>query len=103
MRAENSTVFNTGLTTINHCVRSRLSHWYQRSLPIVIFVKPLVPMVPLVKTVGIIGRTLNARSVLYTVRVGHARVSDRGQTKCKHCIVIRWSWGVDVFDPDGSD
>ena len=39
-------------------------------------------MVPLVKTVGIIGRTLNARTILYTVRVGQLRVSDRGQTNC---------------------
>ena len=72
-------VFSMGLTTNIHCVRSRLSQWYQRSLPMVIFVMSLVPMVPLVKTVGIIGRTLNARTALYTVRVGQSRVSDRSQ------------------------
>ena len=96
-------VFNTGLTTNKHCVRSRLSQWYQRSLPMVIFVMPLLPMEPLVKTVCIIGRTLNARSVLYTVRIGQTRVSDRGKTKCKHCIVISESWGVEVFATEGSD
>ena len=63
---------------------------------------PLVSMVPWVKTVGITGRILNARSVLYTVRVGQSRVSDRGQTKCKHCIVISESLGVEVFDTEGS-
>ena len=70
-------VFNMGLTTNIHCVRSRLSQWYQRSLPMVIFVMPLVPMVPLVKIVGIIGRTLKTCTILYTVRVGQSRVSDR--------------------------
>ena len=64
---------------------------------------PLVPMVSLVKTVGIIGRTLDARTVLYTVRVGQSRVSDRGQTKCKQCIVISESWGVKAFDTEWSD
>ena len=54
----------------------RLSQWYQRSLPMVLFIMPLVPMVPLVKAVG---RTLNARTVLCTVRVGQSRISDRGQ------------------------
>ena len=31
------------------------------------------------------------------MRVGQSRVSDRGQTKCKHCIVISESWGVEVL------
>ena len=75
----------------------RLSQWYQRSLPMVLFVMPLVPMVKAV------GRTLNARTVLYTVRVGQSRVSDMGQTKFEHCIVISESWRVSVFDTEGSD
>ena len=57
----------------------------------------------MVKTVCIIGRTLNARSVLYTVRVRQSRVSDRGQTKCEHCIVISESWRVEVFYTEVSD
>ena len=60
-------------------------------------------MVPQAKTVGITGRILNARSVLYTVREGQSRVSDRGQTKCKHCIVICESLGDEGFDIEGSD
>ena len=37
------------------------------------------------------------------MRVGQSRVSDRGQTKCKHCIVISERLGIEVFDTEGSD
>ena len=69
----------------------------------VLFVMPLVPIVPLVKPVGLIGRTLNAHTVLFTVIVGQLRVSDRGQTKCRHCIVISEKLGSRSFDTEGSD
>ena len=45
---------------------------------------------PLVKTIGAIGRTLNARTVLYPVIQGESMVSETGQTKIKVkvCIVL---------------
>ena len=79
-------VFNMSLTTY--------LHWSYLMVPLVI---PLEPMVPLIEIVGIIGRTLSARTVFYTVRVRESRFSDRGQTKYKHCIVTSESWGIDFL------